>query len=119
MQNRLSVYAIGYNSFEAKIPSQPPGTLVKYIVEVADKEGNTVVGYGTYAIPSGEPEPNSSITPPPPAQAGLQISSEAIFVGIVVLVVIAYAAIYYYNKKKGEATVKPPGATPPLVPPAQ
>jgi hypothetical protein len=116
VQNRLSVYAIGYNSFEAKVPSQPAGTLVKYIVEVADKEGNTAIGYGTYSIPNGEPEPNSTVAPPPPAQTGLPISTEAIFVGIVVIAVVAYAAIYYYNKKKGEAPAKPPGVSPPPVP---
>jgi hypothetical protein len=119
VQNHLSVYTIGYNSFEAKVPSQPPGTLVKYTVEVSDKEGNAVVGYGTYVIPPIEPEKNSTVQPPPPAASGQPISNEAIFVGIVVIAVLAYAAIYYYNKKKGEAPVHPSEVTPPKVPPVR
>ena len=114
VQNPLSVYAIGYNSFEAKIPAQAAGTLVKYTVTVSDKEGNSVSGTGNYVVPAdGRQQQNGSsqqqgIPQSPP------ISGESVFVGIVALAIIAYAAIYYFNKKK--PAIQPPVA-PPQIPP--
>jgi hypothetical protein len=120
-QNFLSVYAIGYNTFEAKIPAQPAGTLVKYTVEVADKEGNAEIGYGNYVIPSeGQINQSANSTQPPPPPPPQSISNEEIMIGIVVLAIIAFAAIYYFNRKRGEVA-KPPQATasPPLETPPQ
>ena len=116
VQNTVSVYTIGYNSFEAKIPGQPDGTLVKYTVTVSDKDGNTAVGYGNYIVSQGgenTTKPGTGVEiPPPPASS---IPNEGIFVGIVVLAIAAYAAIYYYNKKKG-GEISPPPIAPPALP---
>jgi len=114
VQNPLSVYAIGYNSFETKIPAQAPGTLVKYIITISDKEGNSVSDAGSYLVPEeGAQQQNASS--PPAAQGGQPISGEGVFVGIVALAIIAYAALYYLNKRR--AAVQPPIA-PPQGPPA-
>jgi len=115
-QNMLSVYTIGYNSFEVKIPAQPVGTLVKYTITVSDKEGNTAVEYGNYVVslessPSGDVNASLPATLPPAPG----ISNESIFAGIAVLAVIAFAAIYYFNKKKA-SEIAPPPIAPPQVP---
>jgi hypothetical protein len=115
VSNTLSVYTIGYNSFEAKIPAQPAGTLVKYAITVTDKEGNSEAGYGNYVVPA-EAGPNATnTTGHGSAQFVPSVPNEAIFAGIAVLAVLAYAAIYYYNKKKaGELPPQP--LAPPQVP---
>jgi len=114
VQNPLSVYAIGYNSFETKIPAQPAGTLVKYTITVSDKEGNSASGTGNYVVPSeGGAQQNASSQPG--ISQGAPISGESVFVGIVALAIIAYAAIYYLNKRRAGA-VQPPVA-PPQPPP--
>jgi len=113
VQNRLSVYAIGYNSFEAKIPAQPPGTLVKYAITVSDKAGNSVVGNGNYVAPDSAGQAANSTGQPPPAQIGNLVSAEGIITGIVVLAVVAFAAIYYLNKRK-EQSIQPPVLPPQL-----
>ena len=109
----LSVYTIGYNSFEAKIPAQPDGTLVKYTITVTDKEGNTAAGYGSYLVSQGGSGNSTNSTggnlPP------VQIPGEGIFAGIAVLAIAAFAAIYYYNKRKADAA-QPPPIAPPQVP---
>ena len=113
VQNTLSVYAIGYNSFEAKIPAQPVGTLVKYTVTVSDKEGNTAAGSGDYIVSLGGDGANgTTISPPPPSSSS---SNEGIFIGIAVLAVAAFAAIYYFNRKKG-SEISPPPIAPPQLP---
>ncbi|MCX6770538.1 MAG: carboxypeptidase-like regulatory domain-containing protein [Candidatus Micrarchaeota archaeon] len=117
VQNALSVYAIGYNSFEAKIPAQPAGTLVKYTISVSDKEGNTAVGHGDYVVSLGGGAPGAANTSSPGASMPSMpsIPNEGIFVGIAVLAVSAFAAIYYFNKKKG-GEIPPPPLAPPMVP---
>jgi len=115
-QNTLSVYTIGYNSFEVKIPAQPIGTLVKYTITVSDKEGNIGVGYGNYVVSlggevTGTANASSPELPPPTSN----VLNEGIFVGIAVLAVLAFAAIYYFNKKKG-SEISPPQFVPPQVP---
>ena len=115
-QNTLSVYTIGYNSFEAKIPAQPVGTLVKYTITVSDKEGNTVVGYGNYVVSLGGANTSVSANASSPGTSDLpSIPNEGIFIGIAVLAVAAFAIIYYLNKKKG-GEISPPPIAPPQIP---
>ena len=117
VQNTLSVYTIGYNSFEAKIPAQPVGTLVKYTITVSDKEGNTAVGSGNYVVSPGGSAPGSANTSSPGTStpALSDIPNEGIFVGIAVLAMAAFGAIYYFNKKKG-SEISPPPIAPPQIP---
>ena len=114
----LSVYTIGYNSFEAKIPAQPVGTLVKYTITVSDKEGNMVVGYGNYVVSFGGANTSVSANASSPGTSDSFIPSipnEGIFVGIAVLAVAAFAIIYYLNRKKG-SEISPPPIAPPQIP---
>lgn len=112
IQNPLSVYAVGYGTYEAKIPAQPAGTLVKYTISVADKEGNTVQGLGEYVVPSAGSSGDPNLPPtPPPSQ---QLPNEAIFVGIAAIAILAFGAIYYFNKRKG-GRIEPP-VLPPQMP---
>ncbi|MFA6214249.1 MAG: hypothetical protein WC717_03150 [Candidatus Micrarchaeia archaeon] len=114
VQDTISVYTISYNSFEAKIPAQPAGTLVKYTITVHDREGNSAVGSGNYVVPRAGSAPSANTSSPPPAMPEFSfIPNEGIFVGIVVLTVLAYAAIYYYNKRKAGGEMQPPPAAPP------
>ena len=116
VQNTLSVYTIGYNSFEAKIPAQPAGTLVKYTITVSDKEGNVVVGTGDYVVSLGGSAPGGTNSSSPGTSMPSAIPNEGIFVGIAVLAVLAFGAIYYFNKKK-TSEISPPPFTPPQIPP--
>jgi len=113
VQNTLSVYTIGYNSFEAKIPAQPAGTLVKYTITVADKEGNTAVGSGDYVVSGAQGAANTSSPGTLPSSSST--SNDWIFVGIAVLAVLAFAVIYYLNMKK-RSEISPPQFVPPPVP---
>gem|GEM_PF-858177 len=116
VQNSLSVYTIGYNSFEAKIPAQPAGTLVKYSISVSDKEGNSAVGQGEYVVSAGGASSGGNASQPEtPLPSDKPISNEGIFVGIAVIAVLAFAAIYYFNRKKG-SEISPPAFTPPPIP---
>ena len=117
VQNTVSVYAISYNSFEAKIPAQPPGTLVKYTITVSDKEGNAAVEYGDYVVLAGGSDTAAAniSAPGAPTSSTPILPSEGIVVGIAVLAVLAFAVVYYFNKKKG-SEVSPPPVTPPEVP---
>jgi hypothetical protein len=114
VQNTLSVYAIGYNSFEAKIPAQATGTLVKYTITVSDKEGNTAVGSGDYVVSLGA-DPANATSPGGKATPASSIPNEGIFVGIAVLAVLAFGAVYYFNKKKA-GEISPPPIAPPQIP---
>jgi len=114
VQNTLSVYTIGYNSFEAKIPAQPAGTLVKYTIKVSDKEGNIAVGSGDYVVSGAQGAANASSPGAPPPSASTS-SNEWIFVGIAVIAVLAFAVIYYFNRKKG-SEISPPVFVPPPIP---
>ncbi|MCX6769158.1 MAG: carboxypeptidase-like regulatory domain-containing protein [Candidatus Micrarchaeota archaeon] len=113
----VQTYAVGYNSFEAKIPPQAQGTVVKYVITVTDKEGNSETKAGSYAVPM-----DSTQEPPQPKpQTGLfgGITIEAIAMGVFAFVIAAYAAVYYINKKKEEqeAEESSPYKQPPPEPP--
>lgn len=114
VQNTLSVYTIGYNSFEAKIPAQPADTLVKYTITVSDKEGNAAVGSGNYVVGGSQASQGNASAPGTPVPASSSIPNEAIFVGIAALAVLAFAAIYYFNRRKASEISPPPFAPPPL-----
>lgn len=115
----LQSYTVGYNTFEAKIPAQPAGTLVKYSVKVSDKDGNTALGSGSYIVPGAAapatPSPSASPIPSVPSSAGgVPLDLLAILVAAGLLV--AYAT-YYYLKRKNEEI--PGAAKPPSVPSSQ
>lgn len=122
LENKVPAYTIGYNTFEARIPAQAPLTLVKYTVKVADKEGNSAFGSGTYVVPEEGAAGNSTGpgTKPPAQQA---IGVEAIIVGIIIFALLAYGAFYYRRNRGGGAggqAAYPPQAqpqSPPQVPP--
>ena len=129
VSNPVSTYSVGYNSFEAKIPAQPPGTMVKYFVVVKDKDGNTATGTGSYSILKETPIVQVEPGKEPGLFAGLPF--EGLAVAFVAFVVAVYAAVYYFNKKKeaedtNEASnspykdSQPPSsqAKPPEVPPS-
>lgn len=116
-QNQLSVYAIGYNSYEVKIPAQAAGTLVKYSITVSDKEGNTAASQGDYVVQPQSQSNSSAPAPDAPMPASEPVQNETIFVGIVALAVLAFAAIYYFNKKRAERAIEPPPSSPPASPP--
>jgi hypothetical protein len=117
-QNQLSVYAIGYNSYEVKIPAQPAGTLVKYTISVADKEGNSATSQGDYVVQAPSQSNSSAPSQDAPLPTSQPLQNETIFVGIVALAVLAFAAIYYFNKKRAEKAIEPPPASPPAFPPS-
>ena len=125
VETPLAAYAVGYNTFEAKVPAQEPGTLVKYTVKIADKDGNAALGKGSYSVteaaaPAPAPTPAPSPVPLPevPATTG-GLPTEMLVLLAVVALVVAYAAIYYFKRKREEnfGGVQPP-AIPPSQPPA-
>jgi hypothetical protein len=122
VENRVPAYAIGYNTFEAKFPPQAPRTLVKYVVKVTDKEGNTAFGSGTYLVPSDDtPKPNATTTKPvAPQPKPQQVGMETLVVGLVIFFAVAFAIFYYLRNRKGQGGIAPPpaGVKPPSIPPA-
>lgn len=122
-QNLLQTYSVGYNSFEAKIPAQPVGTMVKYSVTVTDKGGNSASGAGSYVVQGdGGTKPAPGKTPDTGFFAGVSI--EGIAIGIVAFIIAVYGAVYYFNKKKEEeeadatSPYKEKPAQPPTPPPS-
>ncbi len=123
-ERQVPAYTVGYNTFEAKIPSQPPGSLVKYSARVADKYGNTATASGTYLIPKKEAvqTPENNTAPPPPWPGKVDAVSAVIYV--VVALTVLYGAYYYIRKRKGEppsdaqppAGAQMPAASPPTQP---
>ncbi len=115
IETSVPAYSIAYNTFEAKLPAQAPGTLVKYSATVTDKEGNSAYGAGSYAIPGDEPpEPE-----PEPDGEGfdLGIPVETIVIAIVVFAIVAYGVLFYLNKRKRDSLPPVPPAQPPSQPP--
>jgi len=111
----VPAYSVGYNTFEAKIPAQPPGTLVRYTVKVADKDGNTAVQEGNYLVPEEKPQnesPGGGSTPHGPEVPSLfgKISVDTVIIGIAVGTLVAYAIFYYFSKSR---RVAPPPKPPP------
>lgn len=111
VESSVPAYSIGYNSFEARIPSQLPKTVVKYLVRVTDKEGNTVSEAGTYVVFPDEPLPpngNGTPVPPQPPISFGKIPVEAIIIGVVVAAIVIFAAAYYFMKMRKAAPPRPP-----------
>ncbi|MCX8174590.1 MAG: hypothetical protein N3E51_00075 [Candidatus Micrarchaeota archaeon] len=109
VESRVPAYAAGYNTFEARIPPQPEGTLVRYSVKVVDKDGNVGFGSGTYFIPISKKE--EAEAPQPQKQEGFELSKvplETLLLGIVFVVAVAYGAIYYLRKKDEAMPPQPP-----------
>jgi hypothetical protein len=123
----LSVYTVGYNSFEAKVPAQQQGAVVKYSLTVTDNEGNSVTRTGSYMVPKEIVK--TSVEPIKKDNPFSGIPLEAIATGGIVFAIIVFGIIYYL-KKRGEAEdatqppaqgqqERPPGGAPPMSPPAQ
>jgi len=123
VENRVPAYAIGYNTFEAKFPQQAPRTLVKYIIKVTDREGNSAFGSGNYLVPDEEkpkPDPGGgntgsgeAVIPQPKPQS---LGMETIVVGLVVFFALAFGVFYYMRNRKGPGVAPPSGIAPPAIP---
>lgn len=118
VEGSVPAYSIGYSSFEAKIPSQLPKTVVKYLVRVTDKEGNTASEAGTYVVFPDEPiVPVNGNGSGGGGSGGLpfgKIPVEAIMIGVIVGAIVIFAVAYYFMKMR--RAVPPP---PPVAPPSQ
>ena len=113
IENKASAYTIGYNTYEAKIPAQRPGTLVKYNVRVEDKEGNVQLAGGSYMVPV-----ESKANETGPQNGGFdpsKIGVEAIVIGLIVFGIFAYGVFYYLKNVRGKGGED--GAAPPQAPP--
>ncbi|MCX8197512.1 MAG: carboxypeptidase-like regulatory domain-containing protein [Candidatus Micrarchaeota archaeon] len=100
IQNKTSyvpAYTIGYNTFEAKIPPAPKDTIVKYLVKVTDKEGNSGTASGSYVIPT-EKKPAEEKK----KEEGIldKLGLEHYVAIAVVLGFVAYTIMYYRRKKR-------------------
>ncbi|MCX8197793.1 MAG: hypothetical protein N3F07_01165 [Candidatus Micrarchaeota archaeon] len=117
VENKVPAYAIGYNTFEAKIPPQAPKTLVKYFIKVADGEGNIALSEGSYFVPSEEePKQNKSLPPKPAAAKQQEGGIEPLAVGLLIFVIVTFGVFYYLrNRQAGPRSQQP---KPPPVPPA-
>lgn len=116
----IPAYSVAYNTFEAKIPAQEPGTLVKYTVKLADKDGNAALGRGSYSVsgssapaPSPTPAPAPSPIPTIPASTG-GIPTEMLVLLAFAGLIVAYAVFYYFKRRRDEGLGK---VAPPSVPP--
>lgn len=130
VENKIPAYAVGYNTFEARIPARPPKTFVKYNVKVSDREGNVAYGSGTYVVPlepgkETVPARNASAPIPttPAAVKGApegKLGIEGIVIIVVVVALVAYGAIYYVMGARKRQQQSPPvqGAAPPAAPPS-
>lgn len=115
VEGSVPAYSIGYSSFEAKIPSQLPKTVVKYLVRVTDKEGNTASEAGTYVVSPDEPPPASGNGSAGGGSGGLsfgKIPVEAIIIGVIVGAIVIFAAAYYFMKMRRASPPQPPIAPP-------
>ncbi len=115
----LPTYTIGYNSFEAKIPAAPKGTLVKYTVKATDKAGNSGFASGTYTIPS---EKAPVVQKKDEGLLGITFGWEAVVVAALALGIAAYAILYYRRKRhereiEAEVEAELPPGSPPSLPP--
>jgi hypothetical protein len=115
VESSVPAYSIGYNSFEAKMPAQLPNTVVKYLVRVSDKEGNTVSEAGTYVVSPDETPPDNTTYPPPPPPPNIPV--EAIIIGVLIAAIVIFAALYYFMKMRRSAPPKLPEM--PKAPPEQ
>ena len=128
VETPVQAYTIGYGTYEAKVPAQPSGTLVKYSVRITDKDGNAALGSGSYIVPGASAAPSPAPTPTPspipsvPATANGIPTELLALLGVVALLII-YAIYYYLKRRKEEIPLaKPPSLPssekPPVQPPA-
>ena len=124
VEGSVPAYSIGYSSFEAKIASQLPKTVVKYLVRVTDNEGNTASEAGTYVVFPDEPPPvNGTNGVNVTNGTGWNISFgkipvEAIIIGVIVGAIVIFAAAYYFMKMRRAVPPQPP-VVPPIQPQEQ
>ena len=114
VESNLPTYSTGYATFEAKIPTQPPNTLVDYQVMISDKQGNIISQEGNYLVPATAETPQTQV---PGSQAGLlppTISPEMLIGGVVALVIIISAIAYFFKNKN--VPQGPFGPHPPSIP---
>lgn len=122
VENQVPAYSIGYNTYEVKIPIQPPKTFVKYVVRVSDREGNGAFASGDYVV--GGEEGSTEIPPIAPVAPGqveiglFKGEMETLVIGAVVAAIVLFSAFYYLrNRKKEESgfSPPPPKAAPPQI----
>lgn len=126
METDIYAYTMGYNTFEAKIPPQAPGTTVNYYVRAHDKQGNAGFATGGYVVPE-QPDvtqiikntttPTQSGQPAVTGEQTMNANLEMVLVFVAVLAIISYAIFYYYRKRShlGPPPV-PPSSPPPIAP---
>jgi len=121
----IYAYSVGYNTFEAKIPPQAPGTAVKYFVRAHDKYGNSGFATGGYIVPAESTvtqligNSSSAQKDQPSATKKNQpvdVNIEMVVVFVVVFAVISYGAFYYYRKRSRLAPPPVPPSQPPPIP---
>ncbi|MEM4633539.1 MAG: hypothetical protein QW275_00090 [Candidatus Anstonellaceae archaeon] len=118
VENKVPVYGTGYNTYEAKIPSQAPRTLVKYFIKVSDGEGNTAYDSGTYFIPSlEEPKQNTTSSNPQIRPKQQESGMEPIVVGLLVFFIFTFGAFYYIKNRAKAGQSPPKPISPPPAPP--
>lgn len=115
VENQVPAYSIGYNTYEVKIPIQPPKTLVKYVVRVTDKSGNGAFETGDYVVGGEE---TAQVIPPvePVAPGQVQFGFfkggiETVAIGVVVAAIVLFGIFQYlmFKKKQPEEFApKPP-----------
>ncbi len=120
VENQVPAYSIGYNTYEVKIPIQPPKTLVKYVVRVTDREGNGAFETGNYVV--GGEEGGQTITPAEPVTSGqVQIGFfkggiETVVIGVAVAAVLLFGIFQYLKFKKKEKEPDGFAPKPPEIP---
>jgi hypothetical protein len=118
VENQVPAYSVSYNTYEVKIPSQPPGTLVKYIVKAGDREGNWAFETGTYTIGEEKSELPEKPNKSQQLQVGfLKINEESAGI-IVAAAAIVVFALYYYMKHRSDSYIPPAPPQPPKIPQA-
>ena len=116
MENSLPTYSTSYDTFEAKIPSQPPSTLVEYLVMITDKEGNIVSQDGNYLVPAiAEQQPQNQSPGNTTEPILSNVSTEMLIGGVVALVIVISAIAYFFRGRTEEG---PFGPRPPSIPQA-
>lgn len=114
-ENNLPTYSTGYNTFEAKVPSQPPNTLVEYDVMIIDNEGNVATQSGSYLVPA-----TTTVEPGQTPGTGIEIlpanvPPEMLLGGVVILIIVIIGAAYLLKGRKSEdGPFQPQG--PPSIP---
>ena len=121
VENNLPTYSTGFDTFEAKIPVQPPNTLVDYLVMISDKQGNIVSQGGNYLVPAAaEQQPQNQTPAGQTTPSSSNVSLEMLMGGAVALIIVIAAAVYLFKSRKADHEHEhSPPVPPPGMPPQQ